>query len=693
MADLIQSTSNKSSKMVLNNKPDNYLTIDITKTTEQNINKIINKDISNNSNQITKIKLIQELLSKLKNFREFLMLYNVEKELIYEMLSIGILKTYKKNEQIFKKYTYPEYYYMVLIGEVMQPNMPYEFKPGKFFGEKNIINNSKYRIIPYSNTDNTVLLLIPKDFFLLKLKYKIIDGNDKIKQMLFDSFKILRMIERKDYEKFYLKMKKILPSFGEIIVSNEEIANSIFLIYNGYCTLSNEKEGDIIILQKGDIFGNESLNNFDENGKMLNRKYTYNIINKSESSIIFRFIVTDLTKYIVNGMKTSLSDYFIKREEIIKKYYKRKKFIQNNYKKDYDIFKTVSKKQDILNNIITIDTIEKSFSNILSEIRLNKETINSRKRIITKMSRGFNKKKITKAIIQKYLQTEKNKSPIYSQNKFSSINATKRNISENSIISPERRKRNVYWFSEERKNNRKRGIYKSKFKNNIYINQHFNLSSKALKSPDNNDIYLTSVNNDNNFNTINYAPNQYKNKSNFKNKVNINQNSNLSSKVLITPDNNDIYLTSVNNENNFNTINNATIHKRNKIIFSPIKKMDNKDNKDLIKTDFTHSHNKTSRRFINSAFSSNRFSTSYKSSSNFMSTRDQVEAYGITVFDTMSYFNDGPNQRLFKRNYSDKNRNASQRKNLFYRTRKYNIPLYILCNLKERKKFPKIANF
>ena len=639
MADLIQSTSNKSSKMVLNNKPDNYLTIDITKTTEQNIKKIINKDISNNSNQITKIKLIQELLSKLKNFREFLMLYNMEKELIYEMLSIGILKTYKKNEQIFKKYTYPEYYYMVLIGEVMQPNMPYEFKPGKFFGEKNIINNSKYRIIPYSNTDNTVLLLIPKDFFLLKLKYKIIDGNDKIKQMLFDSFKILRMIERKDYEKFYLKMKKILPSFGEIIVSNEEIANSIFLIYNGYCSLSNEKEGDIIILQKGDIFGNESLNNFDENGKMLNRKYTYNIINKSESSIIFRFIVTDLTKYIVNGMKTSLSDYFIKREEIIKKYYKRKKFIQNNYKKDYDIFKTVSKKQDILNNIITIDTIEKSFSNILSEIRLNKETINSRKRIITKMSRGFNKKKITKAIIQKYLQTEKNKSPIYSQNKFSSINATKRNISENSIISPERRKRNVYWFSEERKNNRKI------------------------------------------------------NKSNFKNKVNINPNSNLSSKVLITPENNDIYLTSVNNENNFNTINNATNHKRNKIIFSPIKKMDNKDNKDLIKTDFTHSHNKTSRRFINSAFSSNRFSTSYKSSSNFMSTRDQVEAYGITVFDTMSYFNDGPNERLFKRNYSDKNRNASQRKNLFYRTRKYNIPLYILCNLKERKKFPKIANF
>jgi len=638
MADLIQPTNNKSSKKILNIKPDNYLTIDITKTTEQNINKIINKDISNNFNHITKIKLIQELLSKIRNFKEFLMLYNIEEELMYEILSIGILKTYKKNEQIFKKYSYPEYYYMVLVGEVIQPNMPYEFKPGKFFGEKNLINNSKYRIIPYSNSDNTVLLLIPKDFFLLKLKNKIIDGNERIRQMIFNSFKIFSMIERKVYEKFYLKMEKLLPSFGEIIVSNEEIANSIFLIYNGNCTLNNEKEGDILILQKGDIFGNESLNNFDDNGKMLNRKYTYNIINNSESSIIFRFIVTDLSRYIVNGMRTYLSDYFSKREEIIKKYYKRKKFIQNNYKKDYDIFKAFSRKQDIINNIITIDTIEKSFNNILTEIRLNKETINTRKRIITKMSKGINKKKITKAIIQKYLQKDKDKSPVFSEAKFSSINATKRNIDESSIISPERRKRKIYWFSEERKNIRKRGINQSKFKNKININPNFNLSSK----------------------------------------------------VLTTLDNNDIYLTSVNNENNFNTINNMPIRNKNKSIFSPIRQ---KDNKNITNTDFTHSNKKTSKRLINSAFSSNRFSTSYKSSSNFMSTRDQVEAYGITVLDTMSYFNDGGNERLFKRNFSDKNRNIIKRNNLFYKTRKYNIPLYILCNLKERKKFPKIANF
>ena len=76
-----------------------------------------------------------------------------------------------------------------------------------------------------------------------------------------------------------------------------------------------------------------------------------------------------------------------------------------------------------------------------------------------------------------------------------------------------------------------------------------------------------------------------------------------------------------------------------------------------------------------------------------LSTREQVEAYGFTVLDTMNYFNDGANERFFKRNYSENNKNINQRKNLFYKTRKYNIPLYVLCNLKERKKFPKITNF
>ena len=630
MADLIQS-KNKAYPRSDSMKPDNYLTIDITKTTEQNIERIINKDIANNSRHITKTKIIYDLLIKLKNFKEFLMFYIIEDQLIFEILSTGILKSYKKNEQIFKKNSYPEFYFLVLIGGVLQPNMPYEFTPGKFFGEKNLINNSKYKIIPYSNSDDTILLLIPKEFFVLKLKYKVISGNDRIRQMIFNSFKIFTMIERKTYERYYNKMQKLFPSFGEVIISNKDIANAIYIIYNGSCILNNEKEGDLVILQEGDIFGDECFTNFNEKGKLLKNTYKYNIINKSESTIIFKFIITDLTKYILNGMKTYLTSYFLKREDIIKKHFAKKKLIENSFKKEYCIFKKVNKQESILNNdVITNEKIEKSFNNVLSEIRLNKINSYSKKRLIPNISKILNKKINKKALIQEYLQKEKFKTPFQSQEKIFSINTINSNLNANSNLSPKRESRKLMSFSERRK-----------------------INKKALK------------------NKV-FCPNQ--------------RSINSSTKMLTISDNNaNIYITSINH--NFNSLNNDSTKYKDKLTITPLK-----DNEKRVNTETSFNHKKLGKRLINSSYASNRFSTSYKNNSKKLSVRDRIESYGYEVLNTMSYFNNGKNEKFIKRNLSENNPNYSK-ENLFFRTQKYNIPLYVLCNSKEKKKFPKIPNF
>jgi len=628
MADLIQSKSKLRSDSM---KPDNYLTIDITKTTEQNLERIINKDIANNSRHITKIKIIYELLIKLKNFKEFLMFYNIDEQLIFEILSTGILKSYKKNEQIFKKYSYPEFYFLVLIGGVLQPNMPYEFTPGKFFGEKNLLNNSKYRIIPYSNSDDTILLLIPKEFFVLKLRYKVIAGNDRIRQMIFNSFKIFTMIERKTYERYYNKMQKLFPSFGEVIISNQDLANAIYLVYNGSCILNSEKEGDLVILQKGDIFGDECLTNFNERGKLLKNTYKYNIINKSESTIIFKFIITDLTKYILNGMRTYLTSYFLKREEIIKKHLSKKKLIENSFKKEYNIFKKVNKQDAIMNNdVITNEKMEKSFNNVLSEIRLNKITNISKKRFIPNMSKLVNKKINKKTLIQEYLQKDILKNPFQSQEKIFSINTINSNLNTYSNLSPKRASRKLLSFSERRKINKKTLKNKVFYPNQISINS----STKMLTISDNNaNVYLTSVN------------------------------------------------------YNFNSLNNNSTKYKDKLVITPIR-----DRKKRLNTETSFNQRKLGKRLINSAFTANRFSTSYKNNSKKLSIRDQIESYGYEVLNTMSYFNNGKSEKFFKRNFSANNP-KDNKENLFFRTQKYNIPLYVLCDSKEKKKFPKLANF
>ena len=244
-------------------------------------------------------------------------------------------------------------------------------------------------------------------------------------------------------------------------------------------------------------------------------------------------------------------------------------------------------------------------------------------------------------LILKHLQRFKYKSPFSSQAKFTTINSYKSKSNINLDISPRKKARRVTWFSERRrKMNKKR--HKS---NSIIFNPIYNMPSS---------------------------------------------NYNISSKMLTISDNNNsnIYLTSINQNNkNVNLPNNS----KDKMINSPLRQISGRE-----KTITEASNQKnTNKRLITSAFSTNRCSTSYKNNSNLMSAREQIEAYGFTILDSMSYFNDGRNNihSAIQRNNSANNKIIKNTNNIFYQTKMFNMPLYVLCDLNEKKKFPKITNF
>ena len=618
---------------------DNHLLIDIVLSPEENLKKILNNDISKNLKNISNIKIIYELLIKLKNFKEFIMLYHINQELMFQLLSIGILKSFKKDEYIYNKGTLAEYYILVLYGSVFFQSLNQEFLPGHFFGEKYLIYNKKYRTPIISNKDNTIILLIQKEFFMNNLKNKIIKGKDKVRIMILKSFRIFNMIERKVLEKYFLKMIKLFPSPEEIIIANSDIADAIYLIYDGSCSLTDEKHGDLLILEKGDIFGNESLYNINEEKKIMNDKYKYTIINKSPNTIIFKFFIKDLSKYLINGMKTFLSSYFLNREEIIKNYIHTKKVIKNNFQKEYDLFKRPLNKKEMINNfcfnknIITNDKIQKSFNHVLSEIRLKRKEENLQKKIFPCMSKYLNENSL---LMQKYFKNNtKNNSFKCNTNNNEELH------SKNSLS---KKVKKLLWFSEKKDNNNKNKKNKNIFLNN---NSNYNYSSKILTITENN-----------------------------------NNNSNL-------------YLTSINPNNKNNKNNNNIINIKDNIFkLSPKSPLYNKDR--TITTESSYNQNRINKRLINSAFSTNVCSTSNKnSSSKILSVREQIETYGCTILDTMTYFNDGINDKSLRRNYSanNKKRIIQNKNNCFYQTPKYNIPLYVLCDLNEKKNYPYITNF
>ena len=624
-----------------------HLFIDITKTNEENIEKIISKDISNNNKNISKIRLIYNLLIKINNFKEFIMLNNIHPDLIYEILTIGILKSFKKNEIIYKKHYLPEFYYLVLAGSVNFQNSNEEFFPGNFFGDKYLMLNKRYRMSCYSNKDNTILLLIEKEFFNSNLKNKVLKGNDRVKLMLLKSFKIFQMIERKSLATYIKRMIKLFPSSDEIIVSTKDTADAIYLIFEGNCTLNSENQGDILILEKGDIFGKESLACINKEKKLLGNKckYKYNIINKSQNSIIFKFFIKDLSKHVINGMKTYLTPYFQKREEIIKDYSMNKKVIKKNCQNEYDLLKNPNKKEILdkycfNNNVITADKLKKSFNNILSELRLNRKLNDFKKKLIPSKSNYINRNSLS---VKNYLQKRHSQAGLSSQNKLIEL---KSNATLNSKLKSRSIKeiRKIIWFFENNKKNKNKN--KKQINNFLNSNSNFSFSSKLLTLSDNN-------NTNNNTNT-------------------------------------NFYITSVNQMNKENEI--PRLKENNKFIGSSMSPLNNKER--TINTESSYYQNNINRRMMNSALSSNRWSTSFKSNSKVMSIREQIETYGCTILDTMSYFNSGIKDKIIRRNFSANYKKGAyvNKKNIFYQTRKYNIPLYVLCDKQEKIKFPDILN-
>ena len=347
--------------------------IDILKTPEQNIASIINDIVFlDQLSHLTDVNTMYKLLMKLPKFREFVLINEFEENFILELLRTGILHSYKLNEIIFTKEKYPNFYFLLLVGSVEYVHdKDTILKPGCFFGEE-IIQQIRYKHTVKANSDKTVLLLVPKEYAILNMREKIILANEKLQQILEKSFDIFKTLGSSVVIKYLEKMSKIFPKMNEVIASNTDIADAIFLIYNGVFLLNKDKKEKLILVAKGDIIGTESLNNVDENGNILNNKYIYNIICKSRDAIIFKLYINEFNIKIINAINAQLELYSQKRHEFIKSKEKANYLMNKRLKNSYKIFQ----KKENINEYITHCTIkqftpeqaELSFNNALKKI-------------------------------------------------------------------------------------------------------------------------------------------------------------------------------------------------------------------------------------------------------------------------------------------------------------------------------------
>ena len=212
----------------------NLIVIDVAKSPEQNISSIIDDIVfSDNLSHLSDVNIMYKLLMKIPKFREFVLINEFNKNSIIDMLHTGILHSYKLNEIIYTKEKYPNFYFLLLVGSVKYlHDKDIILNPGCFFGEE-IIQQIRYKHTVKANSETTVVLLIPKEFAISNMRNNIISTNEKIQKIVENSFDIFKILGSSVLLRYLEKMIKIFPQMNEVIVSNRDIADAIFLVYNG----------------------------------------------------------------------------------------------------------------------------------------------------------------------------------------------------------------------------------------------------------------------------------------------------------------------------------------------------------------------------------------------------------------------------------------------------------------------------
>ena len=314
----------------------------------------------------------------MEKISNFMLLYNINSETMINILSRSKIFLYKQNEIIFYQNSPPLNLYIILIGEISfkkyssldllamigsEPNIIVSkrysdikyhngrisfqtlqtmrdsaFKNyqeinnkinltyGDIIGEKNLVTKTPYEYCAIVEKKSYVIK-IDINVFNSFLKKNIMKTMENIKELIKTRINYFETLDNNTYKLYMDNITKIFPKNGEIICKEKMPSDKLYLIYQGKFAVekNTKKLGNLLFLNKGDIFGYESLINLspkiEQNGKMnisiKIEKCEYDIINKDNGSILLVFDIPFFDELTTWKMSKNLLNYFKEQNNIL----------------------------------------------------------------------------------------------------------------------------------------------------------------------------------------------------------------------------------------------------------------------------------------------------------------------------------------------------------------------------------------
>ena len=323
-------------------------------------------------------KHLFKILKRIEKISNWMLLYNIDSETMIEILSRSKISLYKQNEIIFYQNSPPLNLYIILTGEISfkkyssldlltmigsesniiiskrYSDMKYRnskmsrqtlqsmrnsaFKnyqevqnkenllSGDIIGEENLVTKTSYEYCAVVEK-NCSVVKINVNVFNLFLKKNIMKTTENIRELIKTRFTYFKTLDNNMLKLYMGNITKSYPKSGEIICKEKTPSDKLYLIYQGkFAVQKNSKNlGNLLFLNKGDIFGYESLINikpeFETESKInikLNiEKCEYDIINKDNTSILLRLDLPFFDELTTWKICKNLLGYFKEQNKIL----------------------------------------------------------------------------------------------------------------------------------------------------------------------------------------------------------------------------------------------------------------------------------------------------------------------------------------------------------------------------------------
>lgn len=269
-----------------------------------------------------------------------------------------------KGNYIFKKNDMPDYFYGIISGEIsirkplkQDSNEETEIvvlKAGDYFGEWGLLEEKRRTASAYACSDVNLFIMSPKAFThtLMKCMKKA-----EYNRRLFIKKKIPNINNERLIDQLYKSLIRLMLRKGKVLYRKGEIANCIYLIYEGSVQIKNTNNyAPVLYSSEGDFLGLETIRNFENDNNKAEYKET--VITHDEFNIIFKFSSLVLKKQYKGQVAEFFNTIFNQKNKIVNECLSKKSIVDQKTRINLRFVKNEDKKSP------NIDIIEQLFDPI-----------------------------------------------------------------------------------------------------------------------------------------------------------------------------------------------------------------------------------------------------------------------------------------------------------------------------------------